>query len=220
MKRLLGAVVLLSALTLAPAARAQVAIDLKAGYALPTGNIASETTVSTDPKGPLKNVVSGAVPLEIAGRYRFTPSFSAGIYFQYAPAFVAAFSCISSFTCSASNVRVGAEAVYAFLPESTFNPWVSAGSGWEWLNETVDIPATATVPAQTHKLGLNGWEWFNVQVGADWNLSKMFAFGPYVGFFGGQYSSASVDGRSLTIASANRQFHGWWQIGLKGTVNL
>ena len=193
MKRLLGALAVLAAPVLATSARAQVAIDVKAGYALPTGNVASATTVTTDPHGPLKNRVSGAVPLEIAGRYRFTPNFSAGIYFQYAPAFVSAFSCLASFSCSASNVRVGAEAVYAFRPESTFNPWVSVGSGWEW---------------------------FNAQVGADWNVTRTFAFGPYVGFFGGQYSSATVEGRSTTIAASARQFHGWWQLGLKGTVNM
>ena len=220
MKRLIVTLAFLSSFVLAPSARAQVAIDLKVGYALPMGNIATATTVTTDRHGPLSNVVSGAVPLEVAGRYRFTPKFSAGVYFQYGPAFVAAYSCLASFSCSASNVRVGAEAVYGFLPDSTFNPWVSVGSGWEWLNQTVDIPAAGTVPASTQKLGLNGWEWINVQVGADWNLSKMFAAGPYVGFFGGQYSSATDNPGSHTIASANRQFHGWLQLGLKGTVSL
>ena len=220
MKRFLKALAFLSAVLLAPTARAQVAIDVKAGYALPTGNVASASTESSYWKGALSNFVSGAIPLEIAGRYRFTPKFSAGIYFQYAPAFTAAFICQPAFSCSTSNVRVGAEAVYGFLPDSTFNPWVSVGSGWEWLNQTVDIPSTATVAGSTQKLGLNGWEWFNVQVGADWNLSKMFAAGPYVGFFGGQYSSATDNTGSRAIDSANRQFHGWMQLGLKGTVNL
>jgi len=214
MKRLISALAFLAAVVLAPAARAEVAIDLKVGYAWPTGNVATATTVTTDPHGPLANVVSSAIPLEIAARYRFTPRFSAGIYFQYAPAFVSAFSCLSSFSCSASDVRLGAQAVYGFLPDSTFNPWVSVGSGWAWLNRTV------TTPTQTSKLGLNGWEWFNVQAGADLNLSKMFATGLYVAYFGGQYSSATADGRSTPIASANRQFHGWVQFGLKGTVNL
>jgi len=214
MKRFLKALAFLSAVLLAPTARAQVAIDVKAGYALPTGNVASASTESSYWKGALSNFVSGAIPLEIAGRYRFTPKFSAGIYFQYAPAFTAAFICQPAFSCSTSNVRVGAEAVYGFLPDSTFNPWVSVGSGWEWLNQTI------VENGRTHANGLNGWEWFNVQVGADWNLSKMFAAGPYVGFFGGQYSSATVDGSNYTIASANRQFHGWAQLGLKGTVNL
>jgi hypothetical protein len=214
MKRLVITLGVLSSFVLAPSARAQVAIDVKAGYALPTGNVASESTASSYWKGALSTFVSGAVPLEIAVRYRFTPKFSAGIYFQYAPAFTAASICRPEFSCSASNVRVGAEAVYGFLPDSTFSPWVSLGSGWEWLNQTV------VENGRTHANGLNGWEWFNVQVGADWNLSKMFAAGPYVGFFGGQYSSTTDLTGSQPIASANRQFHGWLQLGLKGTVSL
>jgi hypothetical protein len=214
MKRLIVTLAFLSSFVLVPSARAQVAIDLKAGYALPTGNVALTTTVSSYWKGALSNFVSGAIPLEIAGRYLFTPKFSAGIYFQYAPAFTAAFICLPQYSCSASNIRVGAEAVYGFMPDSTFNPWVSVGSGWEWLNQTI------VENGKTHANGLNGWEWFNIQVGADWNLSKMFAAGPYLGYFGGQYSSATVDDRNFTIASANRQFHGWVQLGLKGTVNL
>jgi hypothetical protein len=214
MKRLVTTLAVLSSFVLAPSARAQVAIDVKAGYALPTGNVASDSTVSSYWKRSLSNFVSGAIPLEIAGRYRFTPKFSAGIYFQYAPAFTAPYTCLPQYSCSSSNIRVGAEAVYGFMPDSTFNPWVSIGSGWEWLNQTI------VENGRTHANGLNGWEWFNVQIGADWNLSKMFAAGPYVGYFGGQYSSATVDGSSFTIASANRQFHGWVQLGLKGTVNL
>jgi hypothetical protein len=214
MKRFVNALAFLALLMLAPTALAEVAIDVKAGYALPTGNVASATTESSYWKSHLSNFVSGAIPLEVAGRYRFTPKFSAGIYFQYAPTFSAAYICLPQYSCSASNIRVGAEAVYGFMPDSTFNPWVSVGSGWEWLNQTI------VENGKTHANGLNGWEWFNVQVGADWNLSKMFAAGPYVGYFGGQYSSGTVDGVNLTIASANRQFHGWWQLGLKGTVNL
>ena len=110
--------------------------------------------------------------------------------------------------------------VHAFLPDSTFNPRGEPGLGMGVAEPTVDIPSTPAAPASTQNLGLNVWEGFNVQVGADWNLATMFAAGPYVGFFGGQYTSATDSGGSRTIASANRQFHGRLQLGLKGTVNL
>jgi hypothetical protein len=214
MKSLLRAAVVASVLLVAPEARAQIALDLKVGYALPTGNVAAASLVTTDPQGKLSNVVSGAVPIEIAGRYRFTPNLSAGIYFQYAPAFVSSYVCLAAFSCSGSNVRVGAEAVYGFFPDAFVNPWVSVGSGWEWLNQSVSSQN------QTVKKSYSGWEWFNVQVGADFSLSRMFAVGPYLGFFGGQYASGSIDGTSTTIPSANRMFHGWWQFGAKGTINI
>ncbi len=81
----------------------------------------------------------------------------------------------------------------------------------------------------------SGWEYFNVQIGLDWNVSRTFAFGPYVGYFGGSYSSKSGTLRSTTllppspevvldvsssIPSEFRAFHGWFQFGLKGTVNI
>jgi hypothetical protein len=214
MTSLLRAALAASLLLVSSEAHAQIALDLKVGYSLPTGNVAAASLNPTDPQGKLSNVISGAVPIEVAGRYRFTPNLSAGVYFQYAPAFVSSYVCLASFSCTGSNVRVGAEVVYGFLPDSFTNPWVSLGSGWEWLNQSV------SAQGQTVKKAFSGWEWFNVQAGADFNLSKMFAVGPYVGFFGGQYTSGSIDGTSTTIPSANRTFHGWWQFGAKGTVNL
>jgi hypothetical protein len=202
------------AIAAATEAHAQFALDLKVGYALPSGKVAAPSVSATDPQGALSNWVSGAVPIEGAARYRFTPRLSAGVYFQYAPTFVSDYVCLSSFSCSGSNVRVGAEAVYGFLPDAFLNPWVSVGTGWEWLNQKVSAGA-ATV-----NRSVSGWEWFNVQTGLDFNLSKTFAVGPYIGFFGGQYSSGTVEGVSTTIPSSNRTFHGWWQLGAKGTVNL
>jgi hypothetical protein len=45
-----------------------------------------------------------------------------------------------------------------------------------------------------------------------------------VGFFGGSYSGLSVNSpmqtESGSIDSTFRSFHGWWQFGVKGTLNL
>jgi hypothetical protein len=218
MKRILSATILALAVAFAsPAqAEAQVALDLKVGYAIPTGDVVSVQAGGFT--GAMSHFWSGAVPIEVAGRYRFTSHFSAGVYFQYDPAFVASFVCPSTAGCSGYDMRVGAEAVYAFRPDAGFNPWVSVGTGWEWsrfqLTES-GVSASAT---------FNGWEYFNVQVGGDFALSKAFAVGPYVGFFGGSYSGLSVNSpmqtESGSIDSTFRSFHGWWQFGVKGTLNL
>ena len=217
MRKLIGVAVVAAALGLAPRADAQVALDLKLGYAIPTGDV-----MAFGPwryYGPMTNLYSGAIPIGVGARWRFSPSLSVGAYFQYAPALVASRACASGFSCSGSDTRVGVEAVYAFLPASTWNPWVSLGTGWEW--STLKVSAGGQSVSQS----MNGWEYFNVQAGLDWNLSRTFAVGPWLGFFGGSYSNASFTDEagstsSGTIDSGLRAFHGWLQFGLKGTVYL
>jgi hypothetical protein len=208
MKKILSALVVAASVAFAPSAQAQFALDLKLGYALPVG----DATLNN----PLSDGISGALPIGIDARYKFTPNLSAGVYFQYAPAFVK--NCDPGTSCSASGVRLGIEAVYAFMPDAGFNPWVSLGTGWEWATfkqSAGGLDGSAT---------LDGWEYFNIQVGGDFALSKMFSVGPYVGFSGGTYTTLSNSSggtnASVSIPSANRAFHGWFQFGVKGTVNL
>jgi hypothetical protein len=216
MKRIGSVVAVVAALLLARPAEAQVSLDLKLAYAIPTGDIVNLGGATY--YGPMSYTWSGAFPIGVSGRYRFSPSFSAGVYFQYGPAFVASRFCTATMTCSGYDMRVGVEAVYGFLPERTLNPWVSVGTGWEWTHFSV---ATADLSAA---MTYSGWEYFNAQVGLDWNLSKTFSVGPYVGFFGGGSSgrsgTATAGPEDGSIDSQFRTFHGWWQFGLKGTANL
>lgn len=231
MKRIGVLVAVVTALCVALPAQAQVSFDLKAGYALPTGDLAK---FGEDPYyGPLSNTWSGAIPIGVAGRYHFSPNLSAGVYFQYSPAFVSSRFCVTGMTCSAYDMRVGVEAVYGFLPERSLNPWVSLGTGWEWSSFSV---ATSSITSEaSSNVTYSGWEYFNVQIGLDWNVSRTFAFGPYAGYFGGSYTTKSgtlksttllppspevVEDVSSSIPSEYRAFHGWIQLGLKGTVNL
>ena len=217
MRKIGSAVVVAAALVFAAPAGAQVALDLKVGYAIPTGNSTSFGGIA-EYWGPMNHIWSGAIPIEVAGRYRFSPSFSVGVYFQYNPASIASYSCSPGLTCSGYDMRTGVEAVYGFLPERFLNPWVSLGSGWQWTHASISDGVLSNA------FTLSGWEYFNVQVGLDFNLSRMFAVGPYVGYFGGQYTSktASISdfNESGSIASEFRAFHGWLQFGVKGTVNL
>jgi hypothetical protein len=92
---------------------------------------------------------------------------------------------------------------------------VSLGTGWEWTNITLSDGGASTTAT------LSGWEYFNVQVGVDFPLSKLFSLGPYLGYFGGSYTNlADGSGTSATIPSSNRAFHGWFQFGAKGTFNF
>jgi hypothetical protein len=212
MTKIVRAVAVAAALAFAGTAQAQFALDLKLGYAIPTGNVVTDQTMS--------NTWSGSLPLGVDGRYRFTPSLSAGIYFQYNPAFTASSFCTGidpAASCSGSDMRLGLEVMYGFNPAG-MNPWVSLGTGWQWTN------VSASLNGQSAGATFSGWEYFNVQAGVDFPLSKLFAIGPYVGYFGGTYSSVSATGNATvadtTIPSAVRTFHGWFQFGAKGTFNF
>ena len=80
MKMTVRAVAAALGLALAPSATAQVALDLKLGYAVPMGNIQVKSPVN--PTQALSSMLSGQIPVEVAARYRFTPNISLGVYFQ------------------------------------------------------------------------------------------------------------------------------------------
>ena len=210
MKRILSSMAVAAALAFAPPAMAQVSLDLKLGYSIPTGNAVTDAAMS--------DAFSGALPIEAAARYRFTPNLSAGIYFQYGPAFISSTTCESGVSCSGYDMRLGIQAVYGFLPDGGMNPWVSLGTGWEWTQ------LKASAAGQSASATFSGWEYFNVQAGVDFPLSKMFALGPYVGYFGGTYTNVSSSGFAEfingSIPSEDRAFHGWFQFGVKGTLTL
>jgi hypothetical protein len=214
MKKMLALVATAAAIAFATPAEAQFALDLKLGYAIPTGNAATGSDVASS----MSDAWSGALPIGVGARYRFTPSLSAGVYFQFAPAFVASSLCDAGVSCSGYDMRLGIEAVYGFMPDGSWNPWVSLGTGWEWTQ------FKASGGGQSASATFSGWEYFTVQAGVDFPLSRMFALGPYLGYSGGTYTNVSLDSTLLTqsesIPSANRAFHGWFQFGVKGTVNL
>jgi hypothetical protein len=198
MKRTLGSMSLVASLTFASVAEAQVTLDFKVAYEVPSGDLAGGTAMS--------RVWAGAIPLEVAGRYHFTPSL-----------------CVPSLTgcdtTSGYDMRTGVEAVFEFLPGQRMNPWLSLGTGWEWTHFSLSY---ATTPPAAWKMTYNGWEYFNVQVGADVALSRTIGLGPYVGFFGGSYTSgtSTTNSGSETGRVQNRAFHGWWQFGIRCTVGL
>jgi hypothetical protein len=198
-------------------ARPLFVLDVKVAYAVPVGNVWGSSTwdeFGYHPAWPMSDTWTGAVPLGVGGRYRFTPGLSAGVYFQWGPAFVTSSGTSGVAGTSGYDMRVGIEAVYGFLPDASWNPWVSLGTGWEWTQ----------VSGQGASVTPNGWEFLNVQAGVDYRLSPTFALGPYLGFVGGNYTNITATGTSEgwggAIPSGGRAFHGWIQFGVKGTATF
>jgi hypothetical protein len=119
-------------------------------------------------------------------------------------------------SCKGSDVRFGVEGTYSFSPGQSFNPWIGLGTGYEWVN------LQGGSSTGNGEFTFHGWEYFNLQVGGDFSLSRVFALGPYTSFGLGQYSSTSVTLGSTTFSGdvASKKVHAWLQLGVKGTFNL
>lgn len=212
MRNLGRAVLVAVAMSAASTAAAQVSFDVKAAYAIPMGNVWASSP--WNPALPMTTVWSGAIPFELAARYHVTPSASVGAYFQWGPAFVKSGGLDNGTGTSGYDMRTGLELMYEILPASTLNPWFSLGTGWQWTG----------VSGSGYAITLNGWEWFNFQVGLDVKAAHALGIGPYVGFFAGDYANISATGTAQgfggAIPSYARSFHGWLQFGVKGTLNL
>jgi hypothetical protein len=216
MRKALSALAVAVALATASEAAAQVSFDVKAAYALPFGSV--WTSSPWNPAVAQSAVWSGALPFEVGARYRVTPNVSLGAYFAYGPAFVTSTACGGA-SCSGSEMRTGLELVYGILPDGPVNPWLSLGTGWEWTSATLAGPNS--VLGATGRVTFNGWEYVNVQAGADFLVEKALAIGPYVGLTGGTYATfTGPGGYGGQVDLASRSFHGWFQFGIKGTLNL
>jgi hypothetical protein len=216
MRKMLRSAAVAVSLAVAFPAMAQVSLDLKVGYAVPTGSVQVASPVN--PGETLASKWSGAIPMELALRYRFGQNVSAGAYFQWGPAFVASTSCPPGGSCSGYDMRFGLELVYGFTPGDRFNPWLSIGTGWEFSQLATSGGGTSSTQLWS------GWEYLNLQIGLDYKVASAFAVGPYAGIIGGTYSNLKAtfgdQPFNRAVDPSARSFHGWWQFGLKGTLNL
>ena len=216
MRKLVGAMAVGVVLLAAAPASAQVALDLKVAYAIPSGNV--WTTSPWNPGVSMSSVWTGAVPVELTGRWRFNPNTSMGVYFGWGPAFLSSSTCNSG--CSGWDMRTGLVLAYHFSPDRALDPWVSVGTGWQWSQYSRPWGTTGASGTVT----FNGWEYLNVAVGLDVAATPAFSAGPYLGVVGGTYSNFTGSGAAVdyggSVELSSRSFHAWWQFGVKGTLNL
>lgn len=213
----------------AAAARASAgprfALDIELGIAFSVGN-----AQTVGPENPTVAMSSEVLPiagvLGVGARWLFTPALSAGVYLQWNPGAVPTTPAFLSLSCGSGstascfgwNLRTGVQATYGFLPGERANPWVSLGTGWEWVRYQ------ASAGGQVQGVTWSGWEIVNLQAGVDLGSPGAATVGPYVGFAGGIYSNfwATLDWGEMdrAVDTSGRAFHGWFQVGLRGTISL
>jgi outer membrane protein W len=183
-------------------------LGARIGYALPMGSAQEDAKMS--------DAISGQLPLVLDAGYRITPNIYVGAYGQIGYVMQSDKACPDGVSCSATDIKLGANVHYHFLPAATFDPWVGVGAGYEWLHSSaskgeMDVSSTG-----------HGFELLNLQVGGDYRLAKQVAIGPFVGFSLGQYSKASIttNGKEASGDIEKTAMHEWLTLGVKGTFNL
>lgn len=187
----------------APAAAAEEGFEVGArlGYGIAMGDAAEGLEMG--------DFVSGQIPLWLDVGYRIMPALMVGGYLQYGFGILGgdvSDACdATGADCSASVVRLGAQGQYHFMPWEAVDPWVGLGIGYEWASQSIGDAS----------FGARGFEFLNLQGGADFAVADGLAVGPFLSFSLGQYSTSWVEDESSDIEET--AMHQWLTFGVRGT---
>jgi hypothetical protein len=198
---------------------AGVEIGARTGYAFSAGNTGA---VPNGNDNSLGDFVGGQLPLWLDAGYRLNPSFYVGGFFQYGFGFVnddQQQGCRNAnVNCSASDIRLGLMGRYHPAPTWLFSPWLGLGAGYEWGTFSVRQSVLGNTSTDS---SWSGFEFANLQAGADYQVSRLFALAPFISFSIGQFRSTSVttsNGTTTTTTDqdlAKTSFHEWFLIGAR-----
>lgn len=223
--RILALAALCASLALPQRARAESAVDpflrpvpsgppdagltlgARFGFGAPLGR--------TSQGNDLSKTFSGTIPLQIEAGWRFNPNLYGGVYFQFAAAQLdsqmrEARACdADGVSCSSSDLRVGLDVVYTFLPAARFSPWAGFGAGFETAKLSVSQGGSTT------ELSWKGFELAHVTAGLDLRFWPAVRFGPFA-----NATLARFTTREASVDSPQGAFHGWMQFGMRAAVDL
>jgi outer membrane protein W len=190
-------------------------LGARLGYSHAFGKVADK--IAGFDAADMSEYVSGNVPIWLDLGYMVTPNIMVGFYGQYGIGVPASDMCdADAVDCSASIVRLGAQAQYHISPAESIDPWVGLGFGYEWGS------LTAEAAGDEASSSVRGFEFVNLQGGADFKLAPNFGLGPFLSFSLGQYAKYSTE----TINGNNNYsidetaMHEWLTVGVRGAFTL
>jgi hypothetical protein len=203
-------------------------LGARTGYAIAMGKVVDKTN------GDLSDSISGMIPFQLDVGYRVIPKLMVGGYVMYGFGFNGdrlQKLCDSEkaagidASCSSHDVRLGLQAQYHFIPDGSVDPWLGAGVGYEWLSFGVEAKANG-VSSDISSTG-HGFEFINLQGGADFSVAPGFGLGPFLSLSVGQYSTESTSCSGSCLASSSeskdidkKAMHQWLTLGVRGTFVL
>ena len=223
--RILALVALCASLALPERARAESAVDpflkpvppgppetgltfgARFGFGAPLGR--------TSQGNDLSRTFSGTIPLQLDAGWRFNPHLYGGIYVQFAAAQLdsdlrQAQACDGDgVTCSSSDLRIGLDLAYSFLPRGRFAPWVGFGAGFETAKLSV------TQGGSTADFTWKGFELAHFTAGLDLRFWPAVRFGPFANATLARFTTVDA-----SLDSRQGAFHGWLQFGIRTAIDL
>jgi len=211
MRKLVLAAVAVVALAVPAASRAQFQLGARVGYAWASGDAFQGTS--------LADAISTQVPIQVDVGFKVMPGLTLGAYGSYGfgqKGSLIKSLCTGASSCSdPTDIRFGVQALFA-LPLPILAPWVGIGTGYEQTHfKASGVPLLG---GQGLSATFSGWEYFNLQAGADVLSIPTFGLGPYVQYSLGQYSSLS--GVRDLIGTPGKTNHSWFTIGVRGNFSI
>jgi hypothetical protein len=192
--------------------RAQVSLGLRLGYAKAQGNVGGQMNMD--------EWVNGQFPVQLDALVRVTPRLAVGLYGSYGFGLAGGdvkSTCESpGVSCSLTVIRTGIEGLYSFTPGVAM-PWLGVGVGYEWNTAHFENGS------QSRDVTFSGFEWVNVQGGADFVVAPSFAVGPYLmasvaRYERGTFGDSNAGG--FGGEASQKSIHAWMQLGVRARFDL
>lgn len=197
-------------------------LGLRAGYALPGGNLGK--LEASDDDEPLSDGLKGMVPFWLDVGYRITPHLRVGASLQYGVGVLNDDTFRECTGCSASVIAFGANVYLHGAPGGAFDPWAGLGIGYEVL--TIDIALEQLGQRIDGNSTLNGIQYVVLQVGGDIATGSAITVGPFfaasMGKYGSTSSTLTSSGRTMSESRdlQSTSWHQWFTFGVQGQFNL
>jgi hypothetical protein len=110
---------------------------------------------------------------------------------------------------------LGFDLRFHLAASAPIDPWIGVGAAYEWLT------LSASPGGQDQDLTLRGFEFFNVQLGADFLASPGFRVGPFAAFSLGRYTDGSASSPLVSASGpiADKKVHEWLLLGLRAAFS-
>jgi hypothetical protein len=189
-------------------------IGLRAGYALPFGELLSGSA--------LRDAAKGSVPFIVDLGYRLTPSLYVGGLLSYAILRVnkTGLGCNTQVVdgpgdCSGTALRLAADVQYQQPLDGDLVAWGDAGFGLERLIIQYDMGGFG-FPGPISS-SWSGVEIAHVEVGVGKRLRPRVVVGPFASYAVGQFWTAAGSGNGRTQSGdiTDKRLHSWLTLGIR-----